>query len=146
PLSADLDTCVARALTGRSVPASAGEARRWLERAEEHRVHLLLADRWLGLPGTSAVSDLRGTLVGILAAAFVSDAIRGAECRRVYSALSSARIRAAVLKGAALAHTVYEAPHLRPRCDTDILIDSDSAAAVARTLFALGYTADVETS
>src|SRR5256885_4645548 len=144
---ADLDACVAQALVDRCHPGSVDEARQWLEHAESHRVHVLLADRWMRSTNPVVTAPaLRGTLVRTLRAAFVADAMREAECRRVYGTLTRAAIRAAVLKGAALAHTAYEATHLRPRCDTDILIDAADAAAVARILLELGYTADLETS
>jgi hypothetical protein len=143
----DLDSCIAQALVGRRHPASVDEARQWLAHAESHRVHVLLADRWIrSADPHGAAGGLRRTLVDVLRAAFVEDAIREAECRRVYAMLGRAGIRAAVFKGAALAHTVYEATHLRPRCDTDLLIDIADTDAVARTLLELGYIADVETS
>jgi hypothetical protein len=144
----NLDTAVAEALVSSRTPRSADEAVGWLERAARHRVHILLADRWIPLAaaGDPALRAIRDVLTETLRAAVVVDAIRDAECRRVYAALSGAGVRAAVLKGAALAHTLYRAPYLRPRCDTDILIDREDARAVARLLIDLGYEADIETS
>ncbi len=143
----DAAAIVAQALVGSAMPSSIEDARAWLADAEQHRVHVLLAERWLPLTGGDPIlAALRDTLREILRAAVVVDAIRGAECRRVYAALSRQRVHAAVIKGAALAHTIYSAPHLRPRCDTDILIDRCDAAVVARTLADLGYAAEVETS
>jgi hypothetical protein len=143
----DLDTKVAEAVVGSRRPGTRLEALEWLDHAETHRVHVLLADRWIGLASADLVlGEVRAKLAATLRAAALVDAIRDAECRRVYAALSGAGFRAAVLKGAALAATVYREPYLRPRCDTDILVDHGSAEAVAALFGDLGYTADVETS
>ncbi len=143
----NLDATVSAAVVGSATPSSIDEARAWLAHAEVHRVHMLLAARWLPLAaGHPILGAIRDTLRQLLRAAIIADAVQDAECRRVYAALSRDGIRAAVIKGAALAHTIYPAPHLRPRCDTDILIDRDDAAAVGRALVGLGYAAEVETS
>lgn len=44
-----------------------------------------------------------------------------------------------VLKGAALAHTVYAAPWERPHSDVDLMIPADRAGTVHRVLVAMGY-------
>jgi hypothetical protein len=49
-----------------------------------------------------------------------------------------------VLKGAALAHTVYDAPHDRPRTDLDVWIEPERADAVDRDLRRAGYTAHLD--
>jgi hypothetical protein len=143
----NLDANVSAAIVASARPSSIEEARAWLAHAEVHRVHVLLAERWLRVAaGDPVLGAIRATLRQMLRAAIVADAVQDAECRRVYAALSGGGIRAAVIKGAALAHTIYPAPHLRPRCDTDILIGRDDAAAVRRALIALGYAAEIETS
>jgi hypothetical protein len=50
-----------------------------------------------------------------------------------------------VIKGGSLAHTLYPRSYLRPRTDTDVLVDRGAVDFVARTLDGLGYEADVET-
>ena len=55
--------------------------------------------------------------------AAVFDVRREDETRRVLDAFGDAQIDVLVFKGAALAHTVYAAPHLRPRTDVDLLVD-----------------------
>ena len=59
----------------------------------------------------------------------------------VLGALRSAGVHALVIKGAALAHTHYPAPWLRPRIDTDLLIRRDDVAAAQATFIALGAAA-----
>jgi hypothetical protein len=44
-----------------------------------------------------------------------------------------------IVKGTALAYTLYPAPDLRPRCDTDILIERERIDAVRRALTNLGF-------
>jgi hypothetical protein len=44
-----------------------------------------------------------------------------------------------VLKGEALAHTLYAAPWMRPRADTDVLVAPDSEQRADPALVALGY-------
>ena len=44
-----------------------------------------------------------------------------------------------MLKGAALAHTTYDSPAMRPHVDTDLLIARDQIAIVRDTLAGLGY-------
>jgi hypothetical protein len=64
---------------------------------------------------------------------------RRAELVRVLRCLMGTKVRALVIKGAHLAFTVYESPELRPRLDTDLLID-ESDVDRARDAFArLGY-------
>lgn len=95
-------------------------------RAED--VHLLLADR-LRLPGFA--DELR--------AAAVVEVVREHELRAVLNQMADAGVRPILLKGAALAHTHYRRPHLRPRIDTDLMIPASSLDVIARTLIALGY-------
>jgi hypothetical protein len=143
----NLDAVVAEALVGSRAAGSRLEALEWLDHAERHRVEVLLADRWIAAASADpALGEIRAKLAEMLRLAALVDAIRDAECRRVYAALSAAGLRTAVLKGAALAATVYREPYLRPRCDTDILVDHANAGAAAQIFLGLGYTADVETS
>ncbi|HEX2446262.1 MAG TPA: nucleotidyltransferase family protein [Vicinamibacterales bacterium] len=81
-------------------------------------------------------------LEGLRTAAHAQTALalaRRAELVRVLRCLMDAKVRALVIKGAHLAFTVYESPELRPRLDTDLLID-ESDVDRARDGFArLGY-------
>ena len=63
----------------------------------------------------------------------------------VKAALASVCVPNLVLKGEALAHTCYAAPHLRPREDLDLLFASESDARTATASLAqLGYAMDPE--
>jgi hypothetical protein len=61
------------------------------------------------------------------------------EVVRVLDALAAAGAGALVIKGAALAHTHYSHPCLRPRTDTDLLIRETAVDVVVRVMLALGY-------
>jgi hypothetical protein len=67
------------------------------------------------------------------------EGLRGRETTRVLASLREAGVTALVLKGAALAHTHYPAPHLRPRGDTDLLVRLDDRAKARDALGGLGY-------
>lgn len=70
-------------------------------------------------------------------------AVREEVCRRetasVLARLSAAGIRPVLLKGTPLAYTVYDAPSLRPRADTDVIVPRGQADDVRRVLQDLGY-------
>lgn len=55
-------------------------------------------------------------------------------------------VSALLLKGTPLAYTLYQAPYLRTRGDTDILIPASQRDAAHRALEACGYTAGVPTA
>ena len=54
-------------------------------------------------------------------------------------ALHTQGVRPVLFKGTALAYTAYRHPHLRPRNDTDLLIDRRDVGVVRETLGAAGY-------
>jgi hypothetical protein len=63
------------------------------------------------------------------------------ELERVLEHLSVSGVPAIVLKGAALAETVYDSAALRPMADLDILVPRDGVIETARLLEPLGYRA-----
>ena len=66
--------------------------------------------------------------------------VRAAELREVLEALARQGLSVLLLKGAALAYTLYPEPHLRSRCDADLLLPSrDEAERAWRLLQTLGY-------
>ena len=68
--------------------------------------------------------------------------MRRAELSRVIQSLAAANIPVLVLKGGALAYSIYPAAHLRPRIDIDVLVpDADAAERSKPALAALGYVA-----
>jgi hypothetical protein len=67
--------------------------------------------------------------------------LRAAEIRAVLDALADAGVIPILIKGTPLAYSVYEAPALRPREDTDLLIARAHVDAARRALCSLGYAA-----
>jgi hypothetical protein len=65
--------------------------------------------------------------------------MREAELRRVLGAFDAAGLPVLLIKGAALAHTHYPEAYLRPRRDTDLLVDPGDLAAIRRVLAEQGY-------
>ena len=68
------------------------------------------------------------------------EAVRERELKAVLASLAAAGLRPIVAKGAALAYSIYPAPHLRPRVDTDLLVDHDDVPRVVDALGRLGYS------
>ena len=92
--------------------------------------HLVPAAVW------DLLSQERRTAVAI-------DLVRSQRDAQVIGWLIEAGLRPLVLKGAAYARTLYPEPHLRPRCDTDLLLpDRDAAQAAWTRLMAGGYQLD----
>lgn len=60
-------------------------------------------------------------------------------CRNVFSALAKERISAIVLKGAALAETVYSDPALRHSHDIEILLEDRDLKEITSLLIPLGF-------
>lgn len=58
--------------------------------------------------------------------------------------LVAKKIKSLLLKGAALAQTIYPDPALRPMCDIDILIKSDQASQAQDVLINNGFIGDKE--
>jgi hypothetical protein len=104
--------------------------------AEAHSVDLLLAasvQRCRDLP-----SRIREDAAKRLAAAKLLERLRHAELLRVVDRIRT--IDVLVLKGEALAYTVYAEPHLRPRYDVDLFVRHRAVEDVASAVVALGYT------
>ena len=90
---------------------------------------------WTQYPET-----LREALTRHARQAVAVDLMRAAELRDVLAALAQAGLPVLLLKGAALAYTLYPEPHLRDRCDADLLVPSrDEAERACRVLQTLGY-------
>jgi hypothetical protein len=69
----------------------------------------------------------------------VLDTVRERELDSLMARFAGAEVPLLVMKGAALARTHYPHSSLRPRCDTDVLIDADSAGRATRVLHEAGY-------
>jgi hypothetical protein len=125
------EQAVCRALSGADEPPTLALVRV----AVAHRVHYLLAaGAWRTVPGELSASlqrDLRQ------AAAF--DAWREQDLIGLLDALDASGVGVLLMKGAALAYQIYDAPHLRVRVDTDVLIRRDQLEAAERVLAAQGW-------
>jgi len=89
---------------------------------------------------TQYPEPLRETLTRHAYQAVAVELMRAAELREVLAALAQADLPVLLLKGAALAYTLYPEPHLRERCDTDLLLPSrEDAERAGRVLQTLSY-------
>src|ERR1017187_2270901 len=71
--------------------------------------------------------------------AVIEEELRSREMRRFAGALASSGIHAALIKGCALAFTLYPQPWCRPRLDLDALVAPGDVPRAASVLAALGY-------
>ncbi len=67
------------------------------------------------------------------------DGLREQELRTVLAALAARGVQPLLMKGTPLAYTHYPASDLRPRSDTDMLIDRRDIERVHRVMLDLGY-------
>ena len=72
--------------------------------------------------------------------------LRGNETRAVLDVLSRAGVRPILIKGTPLAYALYDAPSLRTRDDTDLLIAESDVPAARRVMASFGYVATVHCS
>jgi len=73
------------------------------------------------------------------AASLILSLRRQAVLTEVLAALRAAGVRAALIKGGALAGTIYPDPATRPMLDLDLLVPAPRLADAARALYALGF-------
>lgn len=108
--------------------------------ARQHGVHLLLADRlWQRGALDDSPAAFRDRLAVSLRNQIAVEEIAQQELRGVLAALGDAGARPLLFKGAALAFTHYPDPVLRPRIDTDLLVDTSERHSASTTLERLGY-------
>jgi hypothetical protein len=121
---------------GAQAAPPAAEWRSWLDTARDQGVVSILFDRARALAWDPAfVEDLRAAAAAETAAALA----QLAELRSVLDALAAAGIDVLLIKGAHLGLSCYRSPGLRPRADTDLLIDERRRDGAWRALLALGY-------
>jgi hypothetical protein len=110
---------------------------RLAEAADDHGVGPLL---WQALESVSGPArGLREALAHRVRAAAARDIFIQRDLQLVLTALASAGVRALVIKGSALAYTLYEQPWLRPRTDTDLLVPYSEVPAATGALETCGY-------
>lgn len=114
----------------------------WVSVALHHRMLPLVARALRAGDRLSEWPDgLRSALVQAAREATLVEPFRAEEIRRVVAALVAAGVRPLLIKGAALAYTHYPDPALRPRCDTDLLVDAAARSLVERVMRESGYAA-----
>jgi hypothetical protein len=115
--------------------------------AHEHGVQLMLADLAQTTGAVRAWPDEASDRAHRAAVdAAVVHSLRERELRGVLDRFAAAAVPVLLMKGAALAYTLYARPHLRPRSDTDILIRAADVPRVEALLQDAGYSRAVETS
>ena len=67
------------------------------------------------------------------------EVLRGVELDTLFAHFENARLPLLVIKGTALAYTIYEHPSQRPRCDTDVVVRINDIAAARAILEDCGY-------
>src|SRR6185436_811387 len=71
--------------------------------------------------------------------AVAGELVRAHEITHVLDALAARRVFPILMKGAALAYSLYPSPAMRPRVDTDLLIPREDIAAARDVLLRRGY-------
>ena len=117
--------------------AIAGRATVWPESVTEEEIGILDAHGMLSIVyAYSRIGALRGEAIRAAA----TEALRLADLRDALAALEAHGVVPLIVKGTALAYSLYETPELRPRSDTDLLIAPDDLDAVRAALAPLGFT------
>ena len=110
-----------------------------LEAARDHGVEALLAGPVTHRSAPGWPERLREHLRAHVRAEAATEVLRRAEVERVLSLLERGGVPAVLMKGAPLAYSHYPKPWLRPRVDTDLLIDPARQAASVEVMTAEGY-------
>jgi hypothetical protein len=136
----DLRPALADALGGRLDWAACDDtfADAVTEASIRHGVDGLLWERLGGADAPAAVR-VREALNERVRAAATRELLAQRELRRVLSSMAAAGVPALLMKGAALAYSMYHQPWLRPRADSDVLVRRTDLARASRALEGIGY-------
>jgi hypothetical protein len=138
---------LAALLRGEPVPWSAFETalEDFLRACAERDLTGLVAERVWRSPPEHGVwpADVREALLRELRAFTATELLRANELVSVLDALAGADIHPILLKGSALAYSVYDSPAARPRVDTDLLIRRNDVITLRTVMAERGYTAPV---
>ncbi len=107
--------------------------------AEAHGILPLLATAAVEQPAAPA-----GIVIALrrrASAEAVRDLVREVDLRQLVDAFDRAGVAALLIKGADVAYSQYPRPDLRPRLDTDLLIEPGAHARAVGVLEQLGYEA-----
>lgn len=115
--------------------------------ADEHHVDLLLVDMARASGADQAwAAEVQRRARSAAVDASVIRSLRDRELRRVLDVFAAAGVPCLIIKGAALAHTLYRQPHTRRRSDADLLVRAEDADRVTDRLEAHGYARAAEIS
>lgn len=132
----DCSSALVRLLSGHAAPGEA-DPDALLAVAEAEGVTGLVFE---ALQRSGARHDILGRFGVRSRAAIAAEVLIERELTRVLAALDRGGVRVLVLKGAALAYTMYPHPWLRPRVDTDLLVHAEDDDRAASMLAGLGYS------
>jgi hypothetical protein len=110
-----------------------------LAAARLHHLLPLLYERLKGLNGDRIPAAVMAQLQGAYYANLLRNRRLGAELAEVIGALCREGVEAIVLKGGALAWTVYANPALRPMADLDLMIPPGEMERASTVLQSLGF-------
>lgn len=112
---------------------------RAIDQAEQHGLAPYL-HRQITRCGADIPTDPRRKLQSLALRHRDSNRIRDQALTAMLKALDAHGIDVLVLKGAALAHLIYDPPGLRPMSDVDLLVAPDRLQDAAGVLLELGYS------
>jgi hypothetical protein len=116
--------------------ASSDDAAKLLQALDQHGIAPLLYARLSAAGETWPILvALRDTAIHAVA----TETLRLADVRALLGVFAGRGIRVLIIKGTGLAYDVYEAPELRPRGDTDLLIAEDDCDSMRALMQDLGY-------
>jgi hypothetical protein len=121
------------------VPPPDADWRRLLAQADADDLLPALAHALAGVPDAAAPPPTRRRLTDALAAGRARHLVMSDALARVLARFEAERIPAIVLKGPALAETVYPDPALRPFGDLDVLVRPADRVRADAALLALGH-------
>ena len=140
PTATDL---FAALLAGKATPWSAFGMipEEFRDACTEHGLTGLMHDRVSSREARGWPQDICEALARDTRAQTATELLRQRELISVLDALAAEDIHPIVLKGTALAYSLYDSPASRPRVDTDLLIRRNDVDLVRRVLAGVGYTA-----
>jgi hypothetical protein len=141
---AEIDRLIASAIApGGARTESWPDAHTLLDRAAVHRIDRLFARALLANPAIAPHVDRTALRDRLRNAAAVELAHR-VDVVQVIDACTRAGVHPVLFKGDAIAYGLYAEPQLRPRADSDLLIDAEERPRAEAALAARGYVPEAE--
>ncbi len=140
PIPASLGAPLRALLRGEAAPwppeSTADDVAQLLESLDQHGVAPLVYAR---LSTSGAAWPVHEALRHAAIRAATAEFLRLADLRALLGAFAPRGIRLLIIKGTGLAYDLYDAPELRPRGDTDLLIAEADGDAMRGLMGELGY-------